>query len=185
MRIISGKFKGKRISAPSGERVRPTQDRVKETSFNILYSKNAVAGARVLDLFAGTGNLGIEALSNGAEACVFVDIDKESLKFIKQNLANVGIDPRESYTVSVYHNDYKSAIKKCDGRFDLIFVDPPYNFKNFDELVDLIAEYGILSAGGVVMIEHDSKVIINADKNLFNVDIRKLGNTTLTFLERI
>ena len=179
MRVISGKFRGKKLNSPQGGRVRPTSDRVKETLFNILYSLDVYDGIAVLDLFAGTGSLGIEALSRGASSCVFVDIDRESCAFVKDNLKTAGTN------AEIYHADYKTAIHKLAGRkFDLILIDPPYKRDNFGEIVNLILQHEILNKSGVIVIEHDKKAKPAGLPEALVQDIRPCGNTALTFLKQ-
>jgi len=182
MRVISGKFKGKRLFAPKGDRVRPTTDRVKETLFNILFSKGYEGEISVLDLFCGTGSLGIEALSRGATTCVSVDIDKESCALTQKNLAHVGA------TTELFRADYKVALKNLEGRsFDVIFIDPPFKAHIEHDVVTRIMAHNILAEKGVIVIEHDKsnplKGLECASFNLLRED-RVLGNTVLTFLER-
>lgn len=178
MRVISGKFKYKRLFAPIDNKVRPTTDRIKETLFNILTSKGFGGEITVLDLFGGSGALGIEAISRGAKRTVFIDRDPESIKLIKQNLNHVGAKPDE---YEVYAVDFEFALKKLKGRkFDLIFADPPYKKGLENTIITLIKHYGILDKNGVLLIEH------SADNNFycgdFSVDKRICGNTALSFL---
>jgi 16S rRNA (guanine966-N2)-methyltransferase len=118
MRIVAGTYGGRRITAPAGRSTRPTSDRVREALFSILGS---VEGLRVLDLFAGSGALGIEALSRGAVEAVFVDSDPRAVQAIEQNVANLGAAGR------VTRRDALAWLKAGDGTFDLVFVDPPYS----------------------------------------------------------
>ncbi len=177
MRVIAGKYRGKRLSGPPGSRVRPTSDRVKETLFNILYSKGVFGGTAVLDLFAGTGALGIEALSRGAETAVFVDIDAESCRYVRENLRNVG-ECRE-----VYHADYQTAVPKLSGReFDLILLDPPYAPAKEAAIADLILRHGILAENGMIVVEHARENTLSGLSEAFTRDTRVCRNTCLTFL---
>ena len=183
MRVIAGKFKGKPLFSPKGNNARPTTDRVKETLFNILYSMDCIDEAKVLDLFAGSGALGIEALSRGASQCVFVDIDKKSVALLKKNLENVGAS-KPKYRV--LHADYKKAVMLLtDQRFDLIFIDPPFKAHNEKAIVDLILGSDILSEDGVIVIEHEVQndlAGLKTDNLPIKIDTRVLGNTALTFL---
>lgn len=108
MRVISGKFKYKQLYAPENNLVRPTTDRIKETLFNILASKGVAGTVTVLDLFAGSGALGIESLSRGAEKVVFIDKSRDSIKLLNKNLAHVGADPK---TYEIYNVDFEFALK--------------------------------------------------------------------------
>ena len=118
MRVIAGLYRGRRLVAPPGQATRPTSDRVREALFSIL---GAIDGARVLDLYAGSGALGIEALSRGAAEAVFVDSDPRAVKAIEDNLAKLGASSR------VHRRDVPAWLKAADGTFDLVFVDPPYS----------------------------------------------------------
>ncbi len=163
MRIISGKFKGRTItnSAPSG--VRPTTDRARETIFNILGNMMDFEGIRVLDLCAGTGALGIEALSRGAAYCCFVELSRKTSTEITKTLQNFGLEP-SCYTVVT--SDSRQFAKRfsidSDQQYDLIFTDPPYKEKIVNPLFSMIVENGILTHDGVFVAEHDvrEKVII-------------------------
>ena len=175
--MIAGKYRGKRLISPEDNRVRPTSDRIKETMFNILFSKGVGGGIKVLDLFAGTGALGIEALSRGAEECVFTDIDVKSCALVRENLKITGIKGE------VYHAEFKAAIPKLTGRkFDLILIDPPYKQNRECEIVNLIIEHGILAENGVAVIEHDRENLLAELDTRFSRDTRICGNTALTFL---
>ena len=178
MRVISGKYKGKKLIAPLNDKVRPTTDRIKETLFNILASRGYKEGIKVLDLFGGTGALGIEALSRGADKAVFIDNDSESIKLIRQNLVKVNA-PAETY--EVYNVDFAFALKKLkDKGFDLIFADPPYAGGLENEIVDKIDELGVLATDGTLIIEHSRNVRFETGK--FIEDDRICGNTVLSFL---
>ena len=178
MRVISGKFKYKMLYAPENNLVRPTTDRIKETLFNILASKGVSGEVIALDLFSGSGALGIESLSRGAEKVVFIDKSRDSVKLIDKNLAHVGADP-ESY--EVYNVDYEFALKKLKNRrFDVIFADPPYAAGLERKIIELTDRYGVLALGGVLVIEHDSSVKLPVSP--FVADERECGNTTLSFL---
>jgi 16S rRNA (guanine966-N2)-methyltransferase len=120
VRIVAGAYRGRRIEAPRGRATRPTSDRVREALFSIL-GVAALDGARVLDLFAGSGALGIEALSRGASEAVFVDVDAEAIAAVRRNLDAIGVD------AAVYRRDALAWLKDADGAFDLVFADPPYS----------------------------------------------------------
>ena len=120
MKVISGKYKGRVLKGFDITGTRPTMDRVKESLFGTIQSY--VPGSVVLDLFAGSGNLGIEALSEGASFAYLVDSNSKAIKVIKENINNIGITD-----IEVIHSDYKVALKSFNNKFDLIFLDPPYN----------------------------------------------------------
>lgn len=179
MRVIAGKFKGKRLFSPDQSApVRPTTDRIKETMFNILYSRGAEGGIEALDLFGGSGALGIEALSRGAKKVVFIDSDPAVVKLIRKNLAFVGAD-KSSY--EIYTADYQLAIRKLAGRkFDLILADPPYAMRAEERLLRLIEDAGILGKGGTIVIEHAAEN--RFDCGNADCDRRMCGNTALSFI---
>lgn len=178
MRVISGKMKGRKLFAPENNDVRPTTDRIKETLFNILSSKNCVGEIAVLDLFGGSGALGIEALSRGAKKVVFIDKSYDSIKLIKQNLAHVKAD---SKNYEIYNVDFAFALKKLRGKkFDLIFADPPYDAGLEKDIIFSVLNAEVLDENGVLVIEHSDKVKVETDA--FTVDSRLCGNTVLSFL---
>lgn len=178
MRVISGKFKGKKLFAPTDNRVRPTTDRIKETLFNILASKGLSGDVTVLDLFGGSGALGIESLSRGASKVVFIDRDSDSIKLIKQNLSHVGARPGE---YEIYNADYAFALKKLRGRkFDIIFADPPYAGGLEQSIIELVLRNEVLDKNGALIIEHSSDTVVGTD--MLEMDGRICGNTTLSFL---
>jgi 16S rRNA (guanine966-N2)-methyltransferase len=118
LRVVAGTFKGRRLVAPRGTRTRPTADRVREALFSML---GDVGGARVLDLYAGSGALGIEALSRGADSAVFVESDARAIAAIERNLASIGVE------ATVWRRDVLRFLARADGPFDLVFCDPPYD----------------------------------------------------------
>ncbi len=145
MRVIAGELGGRRLVAPSGTATRPTSDRVREATFNALESAGAVDGARVLDLFAGSGALGIEALSRGAEHVTFVERDRAALDALRTNLDTLGLGADRARVV------VGDASAYLDGRYDLVLLDPPYAFDGWHELLErLDAEVVVCEAGTAV-----------------------------------
>lgn len=178
MRVISGKFKGRKLGSPSDERVRPTTDRIKETLFNILSSKNPDGYGLVLDLFGGSGAVGIESISRGADKVIFIDRDPDSVKLIKDNLNHVGAKSEE---YEVYNVDYEFALKKLRGKkFDFIFADPPYALGLERKIAELIKKHDLLSDKGVLCVEHSSDKKVKFDG--YDEDKRECGYTVLSFL---
>jgi 16S rRNA (guanine966-N2)-methyltransferase len=151
MRIIAGRFRGRRLSGPEGEGVRPTSDRLRETLFNILMAR--VPGARVLDGFAGTGALGLEALSRGAAQVTFVEADPRAVRVLQKNVAACGAES----TCTIVRNDVQRFAATRSGRdvFDLALLDPPYDFAQQDRLVADVA--GLLGPGGLLVLEHSRR----------------------------
>ena len=144
MRVISGSVRGRRLKTPENYDIRPTTDNVKESLFNIIQFD--IEGRRVLDLFAGTGQLGIECLSRGAESVVFIDQSREAVKIIKENLRACGLN------APVLQQEALSYLRAC-GSFDLIFVDPPYDSGLYEPVLNAINSVDILSDGGIIVCE--------------------------------
>ena len=147
MRVITGKARGVALKTPDGLHTRPTADRVKEALFSIIQFD--VPGSRVLDLFAGTGQLGIEALSRGAASAVFVDEREDACALVKENLRRTKLYEQGS----VVRSDYLSFLKNCKNQFDLIFLDPPYAEVFLENSLKFITEIDILRDGGIIVAE--------------------------------
>ena len=144
MRVVAGVARGRKLQAPPGRRLRPTSERVREAVFSSLGSLDAVAGATVLDLFAGTGALGIEALSRGAAAATFVDADHAAIRAIEANLAATGLGDR----ARVVYGDALRFVADATETYDLALVDPPYAFDGWFPLLErLPAQLAVLEAG--------------------------------------
>lgn len=174
MRIISGKYRGLTLTEFKGDGIRPTADRVKESLFNILYG--AIAGASVLDLFCGSGNLGIECLSRGAASVHFNDASRDSIAVLRKNLAKLRGD--NDYTVTV--SDYLACLRGTVRRYDLILIDPPYALDYGVPALELIAGRGLLKEGGVAVYERD-RPFDGCIVGLERYDERKYGKTYITF----
>ena len=144
MRVITGKARGRKLKTPENYDIRPTSDQVKESIFNIIQFD--IEGRRVLDLFAGTGQLGIECLSRGAAEVVFIDQSREAVKIIRDNLKTCGLE------AAVLQMDAVSFLRGC-GKFDLIFIDPPYESSLYEEVLKIINSVDILSDGGIIICE--------------------------------
>ena len=144
MRVITGTARGRRLKTPEGMDIRPTTDNVKESLFNIIQFD--IEGRRVLDLFAGTGQLGIECLSRGAREAVFLDRSPAAVKIVKENLKSCG------FSATVLHRDALEYLDHC-GSFDLIFVDPPYDAGLYETVLEKINSVDILSDGGIIICE--------------------------------
>lgn len=159
MRVISGIAKGTRLKTPDGAHTRPTADRVKEAVFSILQFE--LEGARVLDLFAGTGQMGIEALSRGAAAAVFVDERKDACKLVEENLRFAKFSDRGK----VIQSDYMSYLNRRDGKFDLIILDPPYAEIFLENSLKSISEIDILSDRGIIICERPANKPLDVEFN--------------------
>lgn len=179
MRIIGGKYKSRVLAEFAGEAVRPTSDRAKEALFNILALK--IYGARVLDLFSGSGALGLESLSRGAKEVVFNDFAKDSLAILKKNLNALKIPVGEA--VRLLNSDYLVALESVRGPFDLIFLDPPYRFDYGEKALQKIAQKGLLTEDGIAVYERD-RAFEGKVEGLEKYDERKYGKTYFTFFKR-
>jgi len=147
MRVITGKARGIQLKTPDGMLTRPTADRVKEALFSIINFD--IPGAKVLDLFGGTGQLGIEALSRGAESAVFVDAREESCKLIRENLKRTKLE-REA---KVIRSDYLDYLNHCREQYNIIFLDPPYAEVFLENAIKRITEIDILQSDGIIVAE--------------------------------
>lgn len=175
MRVISGKYKGRALRSPHGE-VRPTSDIAKGSLFSVLENKGLVRGARVLDVFCGTGALGIEALSRGADSCVFADLDTSNAEF---NLNKIGIATR------LVRGDYRRSLRLLRAdKFDLIFCDPPYASGFADDALELFFKYDMIEQDGAIIIEHSSSNDLkNIPQNCI-IDRRVFGVSALDIIMR-
>ena len=147
MRVIAGSARGRKLAAPRGDKTRPTPDRVREALFSILAPN--LPDARVLDLFAGTGALGIEALSRGALSATFVEKDRSTVTLLRENLGLLPGASTEVVTLPV-----ERALAGLEGQFDLIFMDPPYDAGLLDPTLGQISQFQLLRRGGIAVCEH-------------------------------
>ena len=177
MRVTGGIGKGKRLKVPSGSRVRPTADKVKQALFNILGSR--VIDAVFLDLFAGAGGIGIEALSRGAGRVVFVDLSKESFAIIKQNIERLGFSDR----ARIFRSNAVTFLKKPSEQYDIVFLDPPYT-EDIEPLLEQIASAQIVRQDGIVVAEHFKKQPSPQEAGVLKL-IREAcyGDTVLAFYD--
>jgi len=151
MRVITGTARGRRLREPQGMDIRPTTDKVKESIFNIIQFD--IEGRRILDLFAGTGQLGIEAASRGAASVTFVDNSKVAVKLVRENLEHCGIKAQ-------VHQMDALGFLASGNKFDLIFVDPPYHSDIYDKVLQSIIEFDILPEGGIIVCESRPEKIL-------------------------
>lgn len=147
MRVISGTARGRRLKELPGMDTRPTTDKVKESLFNIIQFD--IEGRKALDLFGGTGQLGIEALSRGAAHCTFVDMSRQAAAIIRENVKTVGFDAQ----AQVQQGDALAFLAGCREKFDLIFLDPPYQTDLLENCVETVAKFDILSEHGIMVCE--------------------------------
>ena len=171
MRIIGGDARGRTLVAPAGEKTRPTQDYVRESLFNII--RWDVEDARVLDLFAGTGALSLEAVSRGARSAVLVDTDRAACAAIKKNMET--------------SRDYRAAMDALaaeGAQFDLVFMDPPYKMENTGEMCAALYDKGLLSGAFLLVVEHRKGRAPMLDARFEAFDLRHYGDTEITFVRR-
>lgn len=150
MRVITGSARGRRLKEPVGMETRPTADRVKEGIFSSIQFE--IEGRRVLDLFGGTGQMGIEALSRGAEHCTFVDLRKDAVGVIRENVNSVGFGQQ----AAIVQGDYLAFLTRCREKFDLIFLDPPYESGMLEKAMETITTIDIVSENGIIVCENGS-----------------------------
>lgn len=167
MRVVAGKYRGKKLISPNHD-IRPTLDKVKQAIFTRL--QFFVEGKSVLDLFSGSGALGIEALSRGASKVVFCDANYNSIKLIKENLKSL-----KDENFEVLQGDYKTCLNAFNSQFDLIILDPPYKSGYYDPALKIIAEKKLLSNDGIIVCERaKDELISNQD---FNLECTKIYGT--------
>lgn len=178
MRVIAGELKGRRLKAPAWEGLRPTSDKLRETLFNILSPR--IQGARVLDAFAGTGAVGIEALSRGAAAVTFIDSDRRAVALVRENLELCGIADRHI----VQAGDVASVVRQmqADALFDVIVLDPPYDMTNMTGTLEAVALH--LAPEGVIVLERATRREPDIPAGLARARDVKSGDSSLTFLTR-
>ena len=181
MRVVSGKARGTNLYTLAGENTRPTLDRVKEALFNII--QNRIQGANVLDIFAGSGALGIEAISRGAKKATFCDKSYDAIQIIKKNIAKTHFESQST----IIQKEYKKSLEMLKDEFDIIFLDPPYRENLAIDAVEEILKRNLLSEDGIIIIETDDeeRELRNLEKININVyDLRKYGRVKLIFLNR-
>ncbi len=174
MRIISGKFKGRRIMPPINLKARPTTDFAKEGLFNILENRTVIDGATVLDLFSGTGSISIEFVSRNAASATAVEINFNHVDYIKACIKKLGIE-----NITVMQADAFKYIQSCNRKFDIIFADPPYDLPELADLPDLIIEKKLLEEDGVFILEHGKKNDFSSHPNF--MESRKYGSVHFSF----
>jgi 16S rRNA (guanine966-N2)-methyltransferase len=180
MRIIAGKKKGLNIKTIDGDSTRPTRDMVREALFSILTNK--IYDSRFLDLFAGSGAIGIEALSRGSIFAVFTDINYKCVRVIEENITKAGF----SEQAQVYNADYKLALKKLkENKFDIIYIDPPYNKGMGIDAIEKISEYQLLSEDGVLILETDTNEEVPNEIGIYEkYNNKRYGRNILNLFRR-
>ena len=176
MKVISGILKGRNIEGYNNIGTRPTMDRVKESLFATI--QNNLKNSLVLDLFAGSGQLGIEAISNGANLCYFIDNNKEVIQVLNKNITSLNIKSHSKVILS----DWKKAINefsKQNIQFDLIFVDPPYDYNVYEKILDKVSNLNLLTENGLIILEHSNLTFKESYNNLTLYKEKKYGNKSV------
>lgn len=180
MRVITGSARGIQLKTPDGLKTRPTADRVKEAMFSIIQFD--IPGATVLDLFGGTGQLGIEALSRGAERTVFVDAGEDACRLIKDNLKRTKFEQKGT----VIKSDYMDYLCRCKSRFDIIFLDPPYAEVFLENSLNKLSQIDILQTGGIIVTERPIEKTLDWESEGFHRSKDyKYGKTLVTIFKKI
>jgi 16S rRNA (guanine(966)-N(2))-methyltransferase RsmD len=182
MRIISGKYKKRILMTPKDKSIRPTTDRHRESLFNILDNMNAIIDANVLDLFSGTGALGIESLSRGAKSCVFVDHSRKAIQLIKNNIKHLKIEPTSKV---IQCNILNGLTCLNDTVFDLILMDPPYQKSCINKTLCNIVSQQCLHTDSIIVAEHADNEPVDVPETIKQIDTRKYGNTIFRFFQQI
>lgn len=179
MRVISGTARGLKLDSLDGLTTRPTLDRVKESIFNMLFDKPV--SANVLDLFAGSGGMGIESLSRGAQFCTFVDIEKKALEIVSKNVSKARFSDR----AKIVNSDFRKLLETTTDSYDIVFVDPPYSAGFVPEVLDMLYNRHLLNEGALVVVEsdRDAKPVISPNYRINRQ--RDYGKVSVYLLEAI
>jgi 16S rRNA (guanine966-N2)-methyltransferase len=181
MRIIAGNFRGRSIESVRDLSVRPTTDRAKQTIFDILTNRIVFDDLEVLDLFAGSGSLGLEAISRGVKSVTFIDKSRKSLDVLEKNVISLGCKSQ----CSIYQADVFWYLKNINRLYDLVFVDPPYKLENIGLLPNAVYDSGVLHNGSYVVMEHSRESKIELDENKYEIIKKPFGQTTVLILTAI
>lgn len=176
MRIIRGKYRGKRINPPSNFRARPTTDYARESLFNILTNRIDFEDVRILDLFSGTGSISYEFASRGANVVHLVEKDPKHISFIRRMVVEMKFE-----NIKPIHIDVMAYLKTCRFKYDVVFADPPYNLKWLDALPDLVTSSGVLNDDGFFILEHPKDLSFSSHKSFF--EHRNYGGVNFSFFK--
>lgn len=179
MRVIAGKYKGRRLETVPDNSVRPATDKVKGAIFNVLQSRVDWTSARVLDLYAGSGSVGIEALSRGAQSCIFVEHNRNALRFLKSNISSIGADGESN----VVFGDADKFIESTRVKFSVVFADPPYALDSLKKIPNTIFEKDVIADDGYLIIEHPTRYEFEQNSLWEVVVLKVYGNTTVSFFQ--
>jgi 16S rRNA (guanine966-N2)-methyltransferase len=174
LRIISGKYKGRRINPPSNFKARPTTDYARESLFNILNNRIDFEAVDVLDLFAGTGSISYEFASRGAPLVHLVEKDSQHISFIRKCIGEIGFD-----NIKPIHIDVKAYLKTCRAKYDIVFADPPFNLSWFETIPDLVTSSGIIKDDGFFILEHPKDLSFAGHNTFF--EHRNYGSVNFSF----
>ena len=176
MRIIAGKYKGRKLQEPKDYSIRPTSDKVREALFSIIADR--IAGARVLELFAGTGAVGLEALSRGAACVTSCDSSRDSVALVRANMDKVGERP------TLLQGRWQECLGRLQGQtFDIVYLDPPYDM-DIAPVLQMLADYRLCDLRGIVVYEHDAATVLSPQYvGWLQTAHRKYGRAVLTFLQ--
>jgi 16S rRNA (guanine(966)-N(2))-methyltransferase RsmD len=179
MRVIAGKYKGRKLDTVPDNSVRPATDKVKGAIFNVLQSRVNWTGARVLDLYAGSGSVGIEALSRGALNCIFVEKSRSALTYLKANIETIGAGS----DANVVYGDVETFVESTRTKYTVIFADPPYAMEGLKRIPNTIFQKDIVAKDGYLIIEHPARYEFEMN-GLWEVVVQKVyGNTTVSFFQ--
>ena len=179
MRIIAGEFRGRTLESVRDLSIRPTTDRAKQTIFDILTTRVEFEGMEVLDLFAGSGSLGLEAISRGVKNVTFIDKSRASLAVLEKNVASLGCKPQ----CTVYQADVFWYLKNMRRSYDLVFTDPPYKLPEIGTLPNAIYDSGMVRKGSYVVMEHSRNSAIELDEQKYEILRKPFGQTTVLILK--
>lgn len=174
MRIVAGQYGGRRLQVPKGRDIRPTSDKIRGAIFNALHSRGAIVDAQVLDVFCGTGALGLEALSRGAAHCTFVDASRGSLDLARSNAEMLGVQ-------ADFIKADATMLKAFEGSFDLVFLDPPYNKNLIAPTLNSLHERGLMVLDAMLVIESERSYIWDNNEHLALLDERAYGDTKIFY----
>jgi len=176
MKVISGLLKGRNIEGYNIDGTRPTMDRVKESLFGMI--QNHIKDSTFLDLFAGSGQIGIEAISNGASLCYFIDNNKEVIKVLNKNINNLNIQKQTKVILS----DWKKSLNDFSDKnikFDIIFVDPPYDYDVYEKILEKVSSLNLLNDNGIIILEHSNLKLKDKYNNLTLYKNKKYGSKSV------
>lgn len=179
MRVIAGKYKGRKLETVPDNSVRPATDKVKGAIFNVLQSRVNWNTAKVLDLYAGSGSVGIEALSRGAQHCIFVEKSRSALTFLKANIETIGA----GHDANVVYGDVDTYVESTRTQYTVVFADPPYALPALKSIPNTIFKKDMIAADGYLIIEHPARYEFD-NNGLWDVAVQKIyGNTAVSFFQ--